>query len=124
VPETLAWLKAILFFGVYLSYYLLLEGLWSRTIGKFLQGLVVRKLDGSRCGWTAALIRTLSRLIEVNPLLLGGLPAGVAIITTNRKQRIGDLLAQTVVVPVNLHWTPESVAADLAGPPPPPEFPA
>ena len=104
VPETLPTLKAILFFVVYLAYFVVLEALWSRTVGKFFQGLVVRKLDGSPCDWRCALIRGALRLIEVNPLLLGGLPAGIAIINSARKQRIGDQLAGTLVVSDKLVW--------------------
>lgn len=109
VPESLPVLKAILFFVVYLAYFVVLEAIWSRTIGKFFQGLIVRKLDGSRCGWKASLIRNGMRLIEVNPLLLGGIPAGIAIFSSPRKQRIGDMLAGTLVVPRKLRW-PTQVA--------------
>jgi len=45
-----------------------------------------------------ALIRGTLRIFEVNPLFLGGLPAGLVIIASQRKQRIGNLLARTVVV--------------------------
>jgi len=104
VPESLPVVKAVLFFLVYLAYFVVLEGVWSRTLGKFFQGLIVRKLDGSRCDWKGALIRGALRLIEVNPLLLGGVPAGLVIISTQRHQRIGDLLAGTVVVSDKLIW--------------------
>jgi uncharacterized RDD family membrane protein YckC len=85
----------------YLAYYLVFEAIWGRTPGKFIQGLEVRKLDGSRCDWKAALIRTGLRVLEADPLLLGGLPAGIAILSSDRKQRIGDKLAGTVVVDKN-----------------------
>ncbi|HEY8185668.1 MAG TPA: RDD family protein [Pyrinomonadaceae bacterium] len=104
VPETMPVVKAVLFFLVYLAYFIVLEAIWSRTLGKFFQGLVVRKLDGSRCDWTASLIRGGLRVVEVNPLLFGGLPAGIAIISSERKQRIGDVLAGTVVVSDKLRW--------------------
>src|SRR4051812_24013947 len=87
--EEPAILKGLLFFLVYLAYYAILEALWSRTLGKYFQGLVVRKLDGGPCGWKAALIRTIARIIEVNPLLLGDLPAALVIISTERRQRVG-----------------------------------
>jgi uncharacterized RDD family membrane protein YckC len=109
VPESLPILKAVFFFLIYLAYFVVLEALWSRTLGKFFQGLVVRKLDGSRCDWKAALIRSALRLVEVNPLLLGGLPAGLVIIASERKQRIGDLLAGTLVVSTALQWDDNSV---------------
>src|SRR5215207_5061279 len=88
VPESLPLVKALFFFFIYLAYFVVLEALWSRTVGKFVQGLVVRKLDGNRCDWSAALIRGSLRMVEVNPLLLGGLPAGLVIIASERKQRI------------------------------------
>ena len=108
VPESLPQMKVLFFFVVYLAYFVVLEALWSRTPGKFVQGLVVRKLDGNRCDWTAALIRGFLRIFEVNPLLLGGLPAGLAIIASERKQRIGDMLAGTVVVSNKVRWESSS----------------
>ena len=82
----------------YLFYFFIFEMLWTRTPGKFMQGLVVRNIDGTLCNLKGHLIRTLARLLEANPFLFGGLPAGIAIISSPRKQRIGDSLAGTVVV--------------------------
>ena len=116
VPESLPLVKAVLFFLIYLAYFVVLEGLWSRTFGKFFQGLIVRKVDGTPCDWKAALIRGGLRIFEVNPLLLGGLPAGLVIIASARKQRIGDLLAGTLVVPNGVIWepNPDELDADPA----------
>ncbi len=111
VPESLPWLKGILVFVVYLAYFAVLEALWSRTVGKYVQGLVIRKLDGSPCDWHAALIRTGFRLFEVNPLLFGGLPAGLIVISNDLRQRFGDIIAGTLVVPVDLKWDASSWAA-------------
>jgi uncharacterized RDD family membrane protein YckC len=58
----------------------------------------VRRLSGERCNFEGAVIRTLLRVIEVNPLLLGAIPAGITVMSTERKQRIGDIVAKTVVV--------------------------
>lgn len=110
VPESLPMVKAVCFFLIYLAYFVVMETLWSRTLGKLFQGLVVRKLDGSRCDWKAALIRSALRIVEVNPLLLGGLPAGLVIITSERKQRIGDLLAGTLVVSTASQWDDNSLS--------------
>ena len=81
----------------YLAYFFIFEALWSRTPGKFMQGLVVRNIDGTRSSLKGHLIRTVTRVLEANPILLGGIPAGIAIISSARKQRIGDSLAGTVV---------------------------
>lgn len=48
----------------------------------------------------AALVRTLLRVVEANPLLFGGVPAGVCILASKRNQRLGDLAAGTLVVSV------------------------
>src|SRR5258708_11779815 len=84
--------------STYLGYFFVFEMLWSRTPGKFMQGLVVRNIDGTRGSLRSHLIRTIARLLEANPILFGGIPAGIAIISSARKQRIGDSLAGTVVV--------------------------
>ena len=55
-------------------------------------------MAGSCRAWQIA-VRTGLRLFEVNPLLLGALPAGVAILASSRRQRLGDWLAGTVVAP-------------------------
>jgi uncharacterized RDD family membrane protein YckC len=84
--------------STYMCYYFLPEWLFGATIGKSIFALRVRQVTGERCTATQIAIRTLMRLVEVNPFLLGALPAGIAILATSRRQRLGDLLAKTVVV--------------------------
>jgi len=84
--------------SAHLAYFFVFEALWSRTPGKYLFGLRVCQADGRRCTLRSALLRTLSRVIEVNPILFGALPAGIMLLFTKRKQRLGDLLAGTVVI--------------------------
>src|SRR5258708_4119142 len=55
----------------YLAYFFLFELLWSRTPGKFMQGLVVVSADGNRAGLKAHLIRTLARVFEQTHSCLG-----------------------------------------------------
>jgi len=112
VPESFPVVKGVLFFLIYLAYFVVLEALWSRTLGKYFQGLIVRKLDGSRCDWKGSLIRGGLRILEVNPLLLGGLPAGIAILSSKRKQRVGDMLAGTLVVSNKLRWEADEAQED------------
>lgn len=112
VPEGLLTLRAILVVGGYLGYFFLMEALFARTVGKYFQGLIVRKLDGTKGDWTSALVRTLFRILEVNPALFGGLPAGLVIMSSERKQRLGDIFADTVVVSDKLKWDREDVPID------------
>jgi uncharacterized RDD family membrane protein YckC len=86
------WLVALV------AYFVVFEALWGRTLGKLITGTVVIDRDGRAPGFAKAIARTVLRLVEVNPLLIGGLPAGIALLVTKRHQRMGDLLAGTYVV--------------------------
>jgi uncharacterized RDD family membrane protein YckC len=98
--EALA-LQAPVVAAAFLGYYFVFECLLCRTPGKLLTGLVVTQYDGTRCTWRQTLVRTLLRVLEVNPLLFGGLPAAACIVFTRDHQRIGDAVARTIVVPAN-----------------------
>ncbi|MEM7352771.1 MAG: tetratricopeptide repeat protein [Acidobacteriota bacterium] len=84
--------------GAFLGYYLVFEAVSAVTPGKLLFGLRVVSLDGARLSLRKAAIRTFFRLLEVNPLILGGIPAGLAIASSERNQRLGDRVAGTVVI--------------------------
>lgn len=59
----------------YLGCFFLFESLWSRTPGKYLQGLVVDP-SGTRYGCRRALVRTLVRVVEANRLSSAGCRRG------------------------------------------------
>ncbi|MHB0972108.1 MAG: RDD family protein [Thermoanaerobaculia bacterium] len=84
--------------GLYLAYYSIFELKLGGTPGKLLVGLRVVDEQGQSPRVTSILLRNVLRLAEANPLLLGGFPAGLAASMTKRKQRVGDLLAHTLVV--------------------------
>jgi uncharacterized RDD family membrane protein YckC len=86
---------------VFWLYFLVSEGLLSATPGKMIWGLRVVTDRGQRCGIARATVRTLTRLLKVNPMLLGGIPAAILITFTRRRKRLGDFLAATVVVHVS-----------------------
>jgi uncharacterized RDD family membrane protein YckC len=97
MSDVVGGIAAVLAYG---AYFFLQEGLMARTLGKRMNGLIVVKLDGSRPGWTEAGGRTLLRLIEVNPFI-GAIPGWIVMLCSQRKQRLGDMIAGTVVVPVD-----------------------
>jgi uncharacterized RDD family membrane protein YckC len=82
----------------YLGYFIGCEAVWAKTPGKRLFGLHVLQLDGQPCTGGQAVIRGLLRVLDANPLFFGGLPAVAIVLLTRRNQRLGDLLAGTVVV--------------------------
>jgi uncharacterized RDD family membrane protein YckC len=88
------WLSALIL------YFPVVEGLWGRSLGKLITGTIVVDNTGRPPGILKAGLRTLTRLVEVNPILVGGIPAGIAVAMSKRRQRLGDMLAQTYVVRV------------------------
>jgi len=77
-------------------YFIFLEGLWNgQTLGKKAAGIRVRMADGTPITFNAALGRNLLRPADMVP---GTYFVGLLAIFTNpRSQRIGDLVANTVV---------------------------
>lgn len=96
-------LQVLFAFATALLYYFLLEGLTRRTLGKFIMGLMIVRADGRPAGFREALIRTAWRLLEVNPILIGALPAALRIVFSRQHQRWGDEFAGTLVVPADVH---------------------
>jgi len=85
-------LYAVLSYG----YFVLLEGLAARTLGKLVMGLKVVKVDGGRADWTAILLRNVLRFIDGLPFLyIVGL---ITVAVTKKNQRLGDLAAGTLIV--------------------------
>ncbi len=98
LPDSNVGLQLFAAVVAYLAYFLISESLFCTTPAKFMNGLVIRDFHGGRCSFRQTLIRTLFRLLEVNPALLGFLPAAASIIWSRHKQRFGDKVAGTVVV--------------------------
>lgn len=80
------------------AYFPVMEMLFGKTVGKMVTRTRVVNEAGQRPSFLQVIMRTLFRLIEVNPLLAGGLPAGIAVIVSRGKQRLGDMAAGTYVL--------------------------
>ena len=79
-----------------LVYQTTFEGYFGRTVGKSVRGIVVVREDGSRCTWSAAVIRNLLRVIDTLPAFY--VVGIVAAYLSDDHQRLGDHAAKTVVV--------------------------
>ncbi|MCE0522974.1 MAG: RDD family protein [Methylacidiphilales bacterium] len=90
-------LLLLLIFGFQWVYFNLFEWIWNgQTPGKRLLHLRVIKVDGSRVGGIDVLLRNLSRPIDtLGPMGLIGL---LMIFVTRKAQRLGDLMARTIVI--------------------------
>jgi uncharacterized RDD family membrane protein YckC len=79
-------------------YYVLLEGIVGRTLGKMITGVrVVDEVTGNPPGIGKAAIRTLLRIIDGLFVYLVGF---IVVLSSDRRRRLGDMAAKTLVVRV------------------------
>ncbi len=86
------WGYAVAAYGVYAT---VMEMLTGRTVGKTLTGLRVVNEVGEPAARWQILVRNVSRMIELLPPLW---PLLLVAVITAKRQRLGDVLARTVVV--------------------------
>lgn len=78
-----------------LVYFILLEGLIGQTIGKLITGIKVVKTNGDPCDLESSLIRNLLRIVDV---IFAYIVGAILIARSDKNQRFGDRIANTVVV--------------------------
>lgn len=83
--------------SIYCAYTTVFELVWRASPGKRIMGCRVVAENGDRCSAVTILIRNLFRLVELFPMGQF-LVAVVLIILTRNRQRLGDLIARTLVV--------------------------
>jgi uncharacterized RDD family membrane protein YckC len=82
----------------FIGYFIFCEMLFNgRSLGKRAAGLRVVRVGGQPVGFWSSLLRNIARLIDMQ-LLFFYIVGSVLILSTNRNQRLGDLLANTLVV--------------------------
>ena len=90
-------LGIVVYFLVDWGYGIALETAWSgQTVGKRLLGLRVIQQSGVRIGFYHAALRNLARPVDRLPVLY--LVGGVTALLSGSHQRLGDMLAGTIVV--------------------------
>lgn len=90
-------LGIVVYFLVDWGYGITMETVWSgQTVGKRVMNLRVIQESGVRIGFYHAALRNLARPVDRLPILY--LVGGIAALTSRSHQRLGDLLAGTIVV--------------------------
>jgi len=95
------------YFVVSIGYGIALEWYWhGQTLGKRLLRLRVNDVNGLQLQFSQIVIRNLLRFIDSLPALY--LVGGLACLVNRRAQRLGDIVANTIVV-----WNPQVDEPDL-----------
>jgi uncharacterized RDD family membrane protein YckC len=96
-PDAMVAVNTVLFFAISVLYCTILEWLWrGQTVGKRLLGLRVIEASGLKLEPAQVVVRNLMRFIDFLPgfYLLGA----IVCVANSRRQRLGDIVAGTVVV--------------------------
>lgn len=93
---SLTGLPAVVYFLIIALYFILLEGTAGQTVGKMLLGIQVLKEDtGQPPGMGGATLRTLLRIVDGFLFYLVGF---IIVLISGKNQRLGDMVAGTLVV--------------------------
>ncbi len=95
-PELEGVFMVFLYFIVTTGYGIILEWYWKgKTLGKHVMKLKVADKNGLELGFNQVFIRNLMRVIDILPFFY--CIGGTVSLFSNRYQRLGDMVAQTVV---------------------------
>lgn len=93
---SLSGLAFVLYLVLAFGYYTLMEGYLGQTVGKMLFGIkVVRQDNGEVPGIGTAALRTVLRIVDG---LFAYLVAFIAVLASANNQRLGDMVAHTLVI--------------------------
>jgi uncharacterized RDD family membrane protein YckC len=85
--------------AVFILYFTLLEGHYGQTVGKMAVKIkVVHESDGAAIDYSQAAVRTILRFLDELPVVIPYLLGAILIWSSEDKQRLGDRVANTVVV--------------------------
>lgn len=100
----------LVFLGLPFCYFVLLEGCFGRTVGKYLLGLRVLKGDGTKIGFKEAFLRNLTAGIAI-PFFIAGDILIMLLFFPRERQRAFDVVADTIVVKLQ---SPSEVAGAVS----------
>jgi uncharacterized RDD family membrane protein YckC len=89
------WWLGLHYFVIHMAYFTLLEGSKGQTIGKMITKIKVVAEDGKPIDMNRSLVRNLLRIIDGLFVYLVG---AILVWRSDKKQRLGDKVAKTVVV--------------------------
>ena len=98
---------AVVPLAIWFLYYVAMEATTGATLGKMAVGLRVVNEDGSApIGWGASLVRNVLRIVDGFFVYVVG---AILVMTSAKKQRLGDRVAHTIVVKKGVAAAPAAV---------------
>ena len=94
----LAGLASVITALIFFVYYFVLEGAYGQTVGKMAVKIKVLREDGSKIGYADAAVRNILRPIDLIPYVIPYLLGAILIWSSDKRQRLGDRVAHTIVV--------------------------
>ncbi|UKJ07756.1 RDD family protein [Solitalea lacus] len=82
----------------WIVYFVIVEGITGGTLGHHIFNLKVLTLDRNKIGLYESFMR---RLFDPIDIFIYGIPAFIAVKYTKKNQRLGDLVAGTIIVDLN-----------------------
>ena len=95
----LGWISLITV-AVPFLYYTLLQGRYGQSVGMMAVKIKVVNEDGSPIDYGAAAVRTILMVIDAIPYFIPYLLGAILIWSSDKKQRLGDRIAHTIVIKV------------------------
>lgn len=88
----------LLVFYLPVMFYTLIQEVWldGQTVGKRVMKIKVVKIDGYQASLADFIVRWFFRIVDLN--ILSGVIALIAIVTSSKNQRLGDMTAGTAVI--------------------------
>lgn len=85
----------LIMFILVVGYFIVMEAMHGATVGKMALGILVLKTDLSPIDWRASVIRNLLRIVDG---FFFYLVAAILVWTSSKRQRLGDWVANTLVI--------------------------
>ncbi len=91
-----AFVSQTFLFVAMFAYFIYFEGKTGQTPGKRVVNITVQTVDGEPIDYKASALRNILRIVDALPTFY--IVGIIAILLTDRDQRVGDLAANTVVI--------------------------
>jgi len=98
----------VVFLLMFTTYYVLFESLAGGTLGKLAVGIRVTDEQGNKPTFVKSLVRNVLRIVDGFPYIIPYLLGFIVASTSDKKQRLGDKAAHTIVAKTN---TPKPVSS-------------